>query len=350
MGELLSRIEIVKLARELQVAEDDLEFLLDSSPTDLRELRSLVSSALFARNEDRVKLLASLSRLLPVSITAKIAKLALGPMLSARVAAVLEPREAARLAGHLEPGFLADLAVSLDPERVEAIVRALDDDLVVDVGRRVLAKGEYLTLGRFVSVVDVDVAMAVVGGATPDALLQVALFTEEPVALDAIVMRLGDEVLAGIVRAAAEANAYDAAVTLLLSLSTESCTRVVGQVHAVTPESRDSLVVAIAEHDVWPAILPALPAVEQETLASLVNVASTLEVAIIDRVVQHARDLELASVLVQIVLALDDAHLDALKDSKELRDPAVRSWLLRSAGVAKSLVEAVLGGPDLREG
>ncbi|HEY0887982.1 MAG TPA: hypothetical protein VGE38_00045 [Nocardioides sp.] len=348
MGDLLSRLEIVKLAREVQVPEADLEFLVASDPTEIRQLRAQVSDALFARHEDRVTRLASLSRLLPVPMTAKIAELALGPMLSARVAAALDPREAARLAGHLDAGFLTTLAVSLDPKRVAAIVRGIDDKLVVDVGRRLLAKGEYLVLSRFVSVVDTDVALAVVASATPDALLQVALFTDEPAALDSIVARLSDETLADIIRAAADADAYDAAVTLLLALSTESCSRLVAQVHAVAPQARDALVAAVAEHDVWPAILPALHTVEQQTLGGLVNVAPTMDVALIDRVVQHARELDVAPVLVQMVLALDDEHLDVLKGSRELGDPAVQSWLLRNAGVAGRLVEAVLDNLQLR--
>ncbi|MFT4286418.1 hypothetical protein [Nocardioides sp.] len=348
MGDLLSRIEITKLAQELRVPETELSFLTDSSPERLRELRAWISSAMFARNEQRVLLLASLSRLLPTGVTAKIAKLALGPMLSARVAGVLDPREASRLAGHLDPEFLARLAVSLDPKRVEPIIGALDDDLVIDVGRRLLDAGEHLVLGRFVSVVDVEVAMGVVETATDDALLRVALFTEEPEALDAIVARLPDHRLAGVIRAAAEADAYDAAVTLLTSLSEESCARLVGQVDAVTASARDSLVHAIAEHDVWPRILPTLHEVEQTTLAGMVNVPTTADVRIVDRFVEHARDLDLAPVLVRIVLALDDAHLDVLADSKLLHRSEVQDWLLAKAGVSQRLVEAVLARLGLR--
>ena len=347
MGDLLSRIEIVKLSREMQVDGASLEFLAESSPEELRALRATVSDAIFARSEERVTRLAALSRLLPQALTAKVAELALGPMLSARVTAALDPREAARLAGHLDPAFLAKLAVSLDPKRVAPIVRGLPDALVVDVGRRLLAQGEHLVLGRFVAVVHVDVAMGVVGGAHPDDLLQVALFTEEPTALDAIVQRLDDAVLAEVIRAACEADAFDAAVTLLLALSTQTCSRLVGQLHAVTPASRDALVRAIAGHQVWPAVLPALHAAEPDVLAGIVNVPFTQDVAVVDDVVRHARRLDLAPVLVQLVLAFDEAHLETLRKSGELRDPEVQQWLLGNAGVAQRLVEAVLVNLEL---
>ena len=342
MGDLLSRIEIAKLAHELQTPADDLAFLADRTPEQLRDLRAAVSDALFARHEERVRRLASLSGLLPVPVTAKIAELALGPLLSARVAGALEPRAAARLAEHLDAGFLARLAVALDPRRVASIVTALPDDLVVSVGLRLLAEGEHLVLGRFVSVVDARVALAVVEQATPDQLLQVALYTEVPSALDAVVAGVGDEVLAGIVTAAADADAYDAAVTLLTALSPESCARIVAQVDAVAGPHRAALVAAVDEHDVWPQVLPALGTLRRGTLAGLVNVPATLDVDLIDRVVGHARALDLAPALVEVVLALDDEHLEVVRGSRALRDADVRAWLLERAGVSRRLVEAVL--------
>lgn len=348
MGDLRSRIEVTKLARELGVEESEISFLTASAPEDLRELRRLTSTALFARNEDRVKLLAALSRMLPVPLTAKIAAVALGPALSARVAGVLDPREASRLAGHLEPPFLATLAVSLDPARVAPIVRGLPDELVVDVGRRLLAAGEHVTLARFVAVVSPDVAMGVVVNATGADLLQVALFTDEPAALDAIVHRISDEVLADVIRAASAAHAYDAAVTLLTSLSAHSCARLVAQVGVVEDNARESLIEAVAEHDVWPAVLPALPTVEQDVLKALVNVPATLDSAIVDRVVLHSRQLDLAPVLVQLVLAMDDEHLDALRESSVLREPGLQEWLTANAGVGTRLVLPVLESLGLR--
>ncbi|MEX0427051.1 hypothetical protein AB3X52_05410 [Nocardioides sp. DS6] len=348
MGDLASRLEVAKLARQLGVDQGGLAFLTDRSPAELKDLRTVAAHALFSRNEDRVTRLAALSRMLPVPITAKIAEHALGPMLSARVAAVLDPREAARLAGRLDPDFLARLAVSLDPGRVAPIVRGLPDDLVVGVGRRLLRAGEHLTLGRFVSVVSVDVALAVVEGASGHDLLQVALFTDEPSSLEAIVRRLPDDLLGEIIRAADADGAYDAAVGLLLSLSPESCARLVAQVGIVSAGAREAIVEAVAEHDVWPAVLPALHVVDAPVLAALVNVPSTLDVAAVDRVVEHARELDLAPVLVQLVLGFDDDHLDVLRESDRLRDPALQEWLITHAGVSGRLVIPVLESLGLR--
>jgi hypothetical protein len=348
VGDLRSRIEITKLGAELGCGEEPLAFLVDRSPEELRELRTLTSTALFARHEARVKLLASLSRMLPVPVTAKIAEHAMGPLLSARVAGALDPREAGKLAAHLSPEFLTRLSVSLDPVRVEPIVRTLPEQLIVDVGRRLLAAGEYLTLGRFVAIVPAATALKVVGGATGAQLLQVALYADEPRALDAIAQGVPDAVLGDVIRAAAETDAYDAAVALLTALSPQTCARVVAQAGAVADDAREALVQAVADHDVWDAVLPSLHTVEQPVLHALVNVPATLDVAIIDSVVEHARRLDLAPVLVQLVLVFDDEHLDVLRESTRLKDPELLAWFEANAGVGHQLIEPVLATLGLR--
>lgn len=238
MADLRARVEVAKLVSELGTPPETLEFLTDHDADELRALRTAISAAMFARNEDRVVRIAALSKRLPTALTAKIAQIALGPMLSARVAGVLDPAEAVKLAQHLDPAFLTELGKSLDPKRVEPILRRLPTELVVDVGRRLLAQGEHLTLGRFVAAVDVEAALGVVEGASGADFLQVALHTEEPSALAAIVERLSDEVLTEVTRAAVSDNLYDDALTHLLSLSPDRVQRLLDQHRVVEQDDK----------------------------------------------------------------------------------------------------------------
>jgi len=320
VAELASRVEVAKLAHELDADEHTLTFLYDRSPDELRDLRSAVSTALFTRHEDRVKRLASLSKSLPHGITAKIAQIALGPTLSARVAAVMDPADAVRLAKQLDPAFLTDVSEALDPERVQGIVSGLPQDLIVDVGKRLLKRGRHLTLGRFVSVVSVDAALGVVAAAEADDLLQVAIFTEEPSALEAVVRRLSDARLAEVIHAAVAKDAYDYAVTLLLSLSPDSRRRLVTQLDDVATEARDALVAAIARHDAWAEILPALDAVDDDVLQTLVNVPATRDPDVFEKVLIAARELDLAPLVARMLPTLDEAHRDAVAGSATLRE------------------------------
>lgn len=225
MADLRSSLEVTKLAQELGTAPEELSFLTASSPEELRDLRAAVSEALVSRHAELATRLAGLSRLLPVPVTAKIAEHALGPVLSARIAGALEPKDAAKLATHVDRDFLARLSAHVDPRRVAPLVAALPDAVVVDTGQRMLAAGEYVALSRFIAVVDADLALRVVGDATPAQLLQVALYADQPVALEGIVSRLSDEQIAGIV-AATDDDTRDAAVAQLSSLSEETRSRV----------------------------------------------------------------------------------------------------------------------------
>ncbi|MGH3353335.1 MAG: hypothetical protein ACRDPS_21920 [Nocardioides sp.] len=224
MTALTSALEITKLAHEMHVDETELAFLATTSPDDLRDLRGIVSHAMFSRHESRVKGLAAVSKKLPAAVTAKITEIAMGPMLSARVAAVMDPADAAKLAGHLKPEFLSELSVHLDPSRVEGIIARLDEALVVDVGRRLLADGHLLTLARFTGVVGPDVSLQVMDGASGSEIIQVALFLDEPSVLDPMLAGLSDETLGEVVAAAGDhEEPFEA---LLATLEEDSRTRI----------------------------------------------------------------------------------------------------------------------------
>ena len=224
MTALTSALEITKLAHEMHVDEAELAFLATTSPDDLRDLRGIVSHAMFSRHESRVKGLAAVSKKLPAAVTAKIAEIAMGPMLSARVAAVMEPADAAKLAGHLKPEFLAELSVHLDPSRVSGIIAKLDEALVVDVGRRLMARGHLLTLARFTGVVGAETSLKVVDGASGSDVLQLALFIDEPSVIDPILAGLPDETVTELAAVTGEDD--EAAEALLASLTEDSRARI----------------------------------------------------------------------------------------------------------------------------
>lgn len=210
-----ARIEVTKLAHELDCDRHEVAFLEEVPRDTVRDLRAMVAEARFVRHEARFRRVAKLAAAAPAPITARIAEGALGPLLGARVAAVLEPAVARRLAARLSPDYLADLSVHLDPARSGAIVADLPRDLVVDVGQRLLARGEHLTLGRLLSVVPTEAALAVVDEASSEELFEVALLTEDPAALDQVVAQLPDERLAQVAAVAREQGRDDDLAALL---------------------------------------------------------------------------------------------------------------------------------------
>ncbi|GAB3085395.1 hypothetical protein [Nocardioides zeae] len=324
---LAARIELTKLAHELDLGLDEVAFLADADPDELRRFRTDVAEQLFARHADRFARIAHLSSLVPVAIAARAAQHAVGPLVSARIAGSLPPAEAVRLAQRLPAEFLAEVCLTLDPDRVRGIVADLDVALVTQIGRLLLERGEHVVLGRFVSVVPTESALAVVDGADPGDLLRAALFADDRTVLPALVDGLGDDVLVAVVEHAHATDAHLDALTLVTSLDPAERVRVVALVAGLPPDRAAGFLAAVAEIDAWRELLPALAHLDDRALAALVNVPATADPAVLDAVLHTAHALDLAAPLRRVLHALDDEHLAALRGAPGLADPAVRAWL-----------------------
>lgn len=269
--DLSARLEVTKLAHELDVGEAELEFLTSRGWEDVRVLRTAISTALFERHEKRFRRVAALSNVLPAAITAKIAEVGFGPGLCARVAAVMDPKDAVGLAERFKPAFLTDVSLSLDPSRAAAIIGALPQDLVVDVGRRLVERGEVLALGRFVSVVDVDTALRVIDGASGAELLRIALFTEDRDALDRVVDRLDDTARSGVTEAAVAGDDFEGTITLLVALSPANAARFLEDAAGLEDTGRSAFIAAVSHDQAWPRLAEAMDLMDLEKRACLLD-------------------------------------------------------------------------------
>ena len=239
MSTLLTRLEVTKLADELGTAEEPLAFLGEASVDDLRALRALITHARFARHERRLARLAGLTKMAPAALAAKIAEHALGAEVSARVATMIDPADAGKLTKHLSPEFLTDVSVSLDPERAEAVITSLPESLIVQVGQRLMARGEHLTLARFVSVYSVDVALKVLEGVSGDDLLTMGMFAEDADQLDAIVAELPDAMVASVIESAEASGREEDAIAMLSFLSEPTRARFLAAITARPEAERE---------------------------------------------------------------------------------------------------------------
>ncbi|MRH90550.1 hypothetical protein GFY24_24425 [Nocardia sp. SYP-A9097] len=116
MTNLAARAEVVKLARELDTAPENLAFLLDSDPTAIRRVRQRMHRSLDAPYRPMFQRLAKVSALVPNSLAIAIATRYFGPMLCGMIASSLTPERAVGLIGHVPVDFLADLAPYVDPD------------------------------------------------------------------------------------------------------------------------------------------------------------------------------------------------------------------------------------------
>jgi hypothetical protein len=342
MTELAARAEVEKLARELCADPEDLMFLTRAGAHRLAELRSVVSDALFARHEAPLHRVAGLAKVMPVALTAASAESVFGPMLCAKVAGVMETGRAVKLAGHLSPEFLADVAVHLDPRRAGDIVRTLPADLVVAVGRTLLGRGEYLTLGRFLAAAPSDVIRSILDIASNLEVLHVACYAEARDKVEAIIADLPDSRLHGIMRAAADTGRLHEGLSLLTSLGETTQVRM-GVIAADLGRTvLDAVIREVQRLDVWADLVPVLGVLTDAARREFVNVPATKEPEVIRAVLVAVRTHGMGGQLLMILMSMDDEHVEALGAVPELHDPAWRRWLHEGAGIPERLVHLVL--------
>lgn len=194
MTDLVTRAEIVKMARTLGATTEIVAFLEPLGAEDLRELRERIGGTLFDEHSGKFHRLAEASRIGPVALVAKIAERAIGPVLAARVASLVNPKRAAHMAEKLSVPFMADTAVGLDPRRVQEIIARVPTRTVVSVGHELLRRGDHITMAQFADSVGDEVIRAVEESVPDDeALMRVGFYLESPETIDKLVGLLPGE-------------------------------------------------------------------------------------------------------------------------------------------------------------
>src|SRR5690625_97290 len=187
--------EQTKLERLLQVEEGSLGFIAEQEVAATRLFRQQLSEFYYQRHQDAFHRLAGLSKLLPISASAKLAMNLLGPVLAAGIACELPKDRAAKLAGRLPTDFLAKLSLYLEPSRAGAIIAAVDEDHIVEVARHLIAQQEFITLASFVTVISESTLRRIIQQVGNDglSLLKVGFYVEEKTALNNVVTLLSEQ-------------------------------------------------------------------------------------------------------------------------------------------------------------
>ena len=183
--------EVLKLARLLQCDPERLSYLERVPAQDIRVLREQVTEMLFTAHDAVLRRLAAASRLLPVGVVASISQRAFGPVLSARIASLLEPQRAVKIAARLPTDFLADVAVELDPRRARDVLAGMPTSQLAAVTGELARRGEYVTMGSFVGHLRDEALAAAIETLDERARQQTALVVEDRQRLDEIVELLG---------------------------------------------------------------------------------------------------------------------------------------------------------------
>jgi AcrR family transcriptional regulator len=175
-----SDAEIRKLARVLGVSPDRFGYLRDVPAADVRLLREQMTSTLFDAHLGVLERMAGASRLLPSPVLAKMAEKVFGPLLSARIAGLVDVSRGVDIAKRLPPRFLADVAAELDPRRAAGIIAGLPAPVVVAVARELARREDWITIARFVDTLPERGIVASLEVIPNEALPQVAEMLDDP--------------------------------------------------------------------------------------------------------------------------------------------------------------------------
>lgn len=286
--ELKSHAEVIKLTRLIGEPPERLAYLERLPPGDLRVLRELATDVQYESDSEHFGRIAFASTLLPVSLTAAIARKAFGPLLCARIAGVLDTEQAIALADRMPADFLADLAVELDPRRASEIIAGMPPEQIAEVAEMLTARGEHVTMGRFVGHMTDEAIEACLVVIDEPTLLRMSYVLEGDDALERVITLMSPAHLRRAIRAATDHDLWPEALDLLGRVSPS----LAGRLGDLAAEEDDRVLAAMVEtaqsDDLWDAVLPVthamtplgrrrfaeLPAIHQpEVLVAIVRAA-----------------------------------------------------------------------------
>jgi hypothetical protein len=308
VGESLqNRAEIAKLSRLLGRTPEQLEYLQTIPSEEIRQLREQVTEVLFSPN-GALGRLAGASKLLPVGVVATMAERVFGPVLSARIAGLLEPERAVQMAARLPTEFLAEIACELDPRRAHAVIARIPPDQIAAITRVLVQRGEYVTMGRFVGELDKTAIAAAVKAMDDGAMLQVAAVLENPESFHDLLALLPTQRLEHVIDTAAAEGLWPETLELLSQLADEERRRLIEIAAGRDDAVLDTLIAAAQTEQLWDVVLPLTGLMSDSDLRRFAALRSlqapgVLE-SIVDAAVEHT---DLWNNLVPIVAFLPEA-------------------------------------------
>ncbi|HEV7804191.1 MAG TPA: hypothetical protein VGO80_00105 [Solirubrobacteraceae bacterium] len=294
-------VEILKLARLVGAQPQDLAYLRNGDPQDIRDLREQVTVVMFDADRQMLQRVAATTRLIPSKLAAVIGERAFGPLLCARLTGLLEPSRAVDIAAKLPTAFLADLALELDPRRASRVVAEIPPGQIAQITKVLAEREEHVVMGGFVGHLSEAALRAAIGAVSDEALLRTAYVVQSKGSLGALVATLPRERLEQIIATAAGADLWVEALDVLGHVS-ERQRGELGDIAAGQPDAvLDSMVRTAQRELLWDDVLPVTRAMSPESRARFARLKSIhtrpVLASIVDAASRHALWPELLQLL-----------------------------------------------------
>jgi len=291
---LRAQAEIARLSRLLRRDPATLSYLQSLPSADLRRLREQVTEALYDTGAGALERLAAASRLLPVGLVANLSERVFGPVLSARIAGLIEPGRAGQIAGRLPTAFLADVAVELDPRRAQRVLAAIAPARIAEVTVELVRRGEHVAMASFVDYLPAEALRAATAAVDGAQLLSVALLVEGGGRIEEILQTLSPRQLEQLAQAAQREDQWAALLPLTRLMAPATLERFAALPTIQRPQTLERIVAAAAEDPaVWSGLVPVAASLPEEGRSSVIDRVRALGPDRFAQFQQRARELGL---------------------------------------------------------
>ena len=318
---LQQQAEMLKLARRLDVPVDALTMLEGVDAASIRQLREQANRSFNANDAPMFKRVVKASKLLPVPALALIAEKILGPLLTAKIAGLMDVERGVGIAGRLDNRYLASVCLHLDPQGAAELIRAIPKKQIIAVAKKLVAQHEHVTMGRYVDVLDEGVILAVIEQLDDADLLRTAFFAENKARLDSLIEKLSEERLSLVIRcAASDAGLWPEALGLMQHLS-RGVRGQLGDLAASLEESvLTSMVTAIKADNLWGDALPIVADMNSQSQSRFANLPAIQEAEMLMSVIEHATNEQLWHSVLPLIDLMEESGKDRAAEVAELMD------------------------------
>ena len=327
MSRLANRAEVIKLARALSVDASTLGYLQTLPSDAVAQLRSAISDVLHDEQREPLGLLAAVARWLPAWVSALCARSWLGAPMTARLSSELPAWRVADIAGYLEATFLADVAVDLDPRSAREVLQLMPAKQVIKVTLVLLARRDFVTLGRFVALLPDHVLTQVAERIEDEGdLLQVLFFIEARYRIDHIVRLMPTARLQRAVLIVCDESRRELwpSVLALMTHVGYGLKRELGDLAAAQGDAVLSAIIeTVQREDLWEDVLPVVVCLSPVVQRQVVNLPALQRPEVLEKIIAATQYRQLWSAMLCLAEAMNDAGMEILARVIEQSDEAL---------------------------
>ncbi|WP_067687031.1 hypothetical protein [Nocardia jejuensis] len=194
MTDLVTRAQLILLARTLHVPVERLAHLEKLGPHRLHELQERMSGTLFDQHGPVFERISKLVPLIPLRISLPIVQRMVPPAMTGRAAGavgVQHRKVAVDAVQRMEVNYAADCAPYLDPRTVGQLADDAPAEPVIAIINELLRRRDYITAGPFLAYATPELVAAVEAGVPDDeGLIRSASYAYSGESVSAVVRQL----------------------------------------------------------------------------------------------------------------------------------------------------------------